>query len=172
MGKRFDEIELQSVGPAEELVDLPIPVALPEETSASHASLGRRILTSLTDLSLFVALTLALSPLISGRTGLAATLTSDWPSLLGLIGFVVMVSYYYFVGSWMLWGKTVGGAIFDVKVIPADRTAMDIRRATKRWAGIALGVLTAGVGFLMAALPSRRSLLDRVSHTIVVAAPM
>ena len=171
MGKRFDEIELQSVGLAVELVDAAVPDAfLPE--MASNASLARRLLTSLTDLSLFVALTLALSPLVPARADLASTLSSNWPSLLSLSGFVLMVSYYYFVGSWMLWGKTVGGAIFDVKVVPADGTAMDVRRATQRWASIPLGLLTAGVGFLMAALPSRRSLLDRMSHTVVVTAPM
>jgi uncharacterized RDD family membrane protein YckC len=171
MGKRFDEIELESVVPAEELVDAEVADAH-FTASAPDASLARRLFTSLTDFSLFLALTLALSPLIPGRADLSATISSNWPALVSLSGFVLMVSYYYFVGSWMLWGKTVGGAIFDVKVVPADRTAMDIRRATKRWACIPLGLLTAGVGFLMAALPSRRSLLDRMSKTIVVAAPM
>jgi uncharacterized RDD family membrane protein YckC len=171
MGQRFDEMELQSVGPAEEHAGGAVAVGTPP-APASDASLLRRLFTALTDLSLFAALTLALSPLIPGRTDFAATLDSDWPSLLSLFGFVAVVSYYYFVGSWMLWGKTVGGAIFDVKVVPADRTAMDIRRATKRWACIPLALLTAGAGFLMAALPSRRSLLDRMSHTIVISAPM
>jgi uncharacterized RDD family membrane protein YckC len=174
MGKRFDEVELETLVPAEEPFET-ATAALPGNAAPqglSHAALARRVLTSLTDFSLFLALALALSPLIPERADLATTIRSDWPALISLVAFILMVSYYYFVGSWMLWGKTVGGALFDVKVIPADGTAMDVRRATKRWASISLALLSAGVGFLMAALPSRRSLLDRVSRTIVVAAPM
>ena len=139
---------------------------------AAFPTLGGRMVPAQIKIALVVMLGIALSPLIPERADLATTVSSNWLPLLSLIAFVLMVSYYYFVGSWMLWGKTVGGAIFDVKVVPADRTAMDVRRASRRWASIPIGLLTGGIGFLMAALPSRRSLLDRMSQTMVVSAPM
>ena len=82
---------------------------------------------------------------------------------------MLLISYYYFVGTWLLWGKTVGGAIFDVKVIASDRGVMAFRRASQRWAGVILSLLTAGLGFALAAFPSRLSLADRLSGTRCVA---
>ena len=78
---------------------------------------------------------------------------------------MVVVSYYYYAGSWLLWGKTIGGAIFDVRVVPAHAPAMSLKSATLRWLGLYLSLATAGIGFLFAALPSRRSLADRISRT-------
>jgi hypothetical protein len=52
-----------------------------------------------------------------------------------LAGFIIVLSYYYFVGAWMLWGKTIGGAIFDVRV--ETRT---LRAASLRWTWLVLGV--------------------------------
>jgi len=116
----------------------------------------------LIDLSLFVALSLALSPLLPK--------SKSWPALAALAGFIVVVSYYYFAGTWLLWGKTIGGTIFDVKVIAAGNDSMALRRATLRWLGVYLSLLTAGIGFAMAALPSRLSLSDRLSDTRCVSA--
>ena len=117
---RFDEIELEAVP-----VDVE-PLALPSESSAASPYF-RHTLALLTDLSLFAALALALSPLLpepSTRVHLAA-----------LAGFVVMISYYYFAGAWVLWGKTIGGAIFDVRVETRGLAA-----ASARWAWM-IGVL-------------------------------
>ena len=122
-----------------------------------HAPRFRRLLALLIDLSLFVALALALSPLLPAKF--------KWSAVLGLAGFVVLISYYYCVGTWLLWGKTIGGTIFDVKVIASDRGVMAFRRASLRWAGVVLSVLTGGLGFALAALPSRLSLADRLSDT-------
>ena len=122
-----------------------------------HAPRFRRLLALLIDLSLFVALTLALSPLLPTRF--------NWPATLGLAGFVLLISYYYFVGMWLLWGKTIGATIFDVRVIASDHGAMAFRRASLRWVGVFLSVLTGGIGFALAAAPSRLSLADRLSGT-------
>jgi hypothetical protein len=65
----------------------------------------------------------------------------------------------------MLWGKTIGGAIFDVRVIPEDSSAMSLSAASRRWAATYLSFALAGLGFMLAALPSRRSLPDRLSQT-------
>jgi uncharacterized RDD family membrane protein YckC len=148
---RFDEIELESV-----------PLGIEEEAPAPVADHGaarrdRRLLALLTDLSLFAALVLALSPLLPQPPA--------WPHLAALAGFVIVLSYYYFVGSWLLWGKTIGGAIFDVRIIPEAERAMSLRDASLRWAAVYLSLATAGLGFLLAALPSRRSLPDRLSNT-------
>jgi uncharacterized RDD family membrane protein YckC len=149
---RFDEVELEAVplGNVEE------PVAV-EPNADPHAPRGRRLLALLTDLSLFAALVLALSPLLPQPYA--------WTHLASLAGFVVVISYYYFVGTWLLWGKSIGGAIFDVRVVPAHDRAISLRDASMRWAATYLSLLTVGVGFMLAAMPSRRSLPDRMSDT-------
>src|SRR5438067_13911413 len=108
---RFDEVELEVTPSIDD-------EARPSSREA-HAPRTRRLLALITDLSLFVALTLALAPLLPASQNVFA--------ISALAGFVIMISYYYFVGSWLLWGKTVGGAIFDVRVV-AD--AMTLRAAT------------------------------------------
>ena len=159
---RFDEVELRSV-PLPGVIDTaPPPPIVEEAPSTDAASRFRRLLALFTDLSLFVALALALSPLLPTRT-------DEW-AMAGLAGFVVMTSYYYFVGSWLLWGKTIGGAIFDVRVVPAGDAPMSLHAATLRWAGMFASLLTAGIGFALAALPARLSLPDRMSGTRCVAA--
>ena len=155
---RFDEIELQGLAQTVTTED-PSDAFLTEEVPA--ASRFRRLLALLTDLSLFASLGLALSPLLpdSGRT----------IPLASLAGFVVMISFYYFVGSWMLWGKSIGGTIFDVRVVGTERPAVPLRNASWRWAGVCLSLLTGGIGFALATLPSRRSLPDRLSATRCIA---
>lgn len=147
---RFDEVELESV-------PLGIEEAAPPVAVDGEAPRGKRLFALLTDLSLFAALALALSPLLPQPP--------QWPHLAALAGFVVVLSYYYFVGTWMLWGKTIGGAIFDVRVVPVAERAMSLRDASLRWFAVYLSIATAGLGFALAALPSRRSLPDRVSST-------
>ncbi len=145
--QRFDEIELQPVPVLEE----------PVLSASADAPRINRLLALFTDLSLFVALSLALSPLLP--------LAQSWPTIVALAGFVVMTSYYYFVGSWLLWGRTIGGTIFDVRIVPEREGAMSLRSASLRWTGLCLSLLTGGIGFALAALPSRRSLPDRLSGT-------
>ena len=151
---RFDEIELESVplGIEEEA-----PMAVASFEGHGAARRDKRLLALLTDLSLFAALVLALSPLLPEPP--------TWPHLAALAGFVVVLSYYYFVGTWMLWGKTIGGAIFDVRIVPGAEGAMSRRDASLRWLAVYLSLATCGLGFLLAALPSRRSLPDRLSNT-------
>src|ERR1700756_534761 len=98
---RFDEVELQ---PVTFDVDSAASPALPPRSPA--ASAFRRLAALLIDLSLFAALGLALSPL------LPASMSTI--SIVSLAGFVVIVAAYYFAGTRALWGKTIGGAIFDV----------------------------------------------------------
>lgn len=151
---RFDEVELETS---------PVAIELPAE-DAGHtdaASRLRRLSALVTDVSFFAALSLALYPL------LPAERSSVIPPV-ALAGFVLVVSFYYFCGCWLLWGKTVGGAIFDVRVVSASQQ-MTFRQASLRWIGVLLSIGFAGAGFLLAALPSRRSLPDLVSDTRCVA---
>ena len=150
---RFDELELEPVVAEEEATHDP---------GVSHAPRFRRLIALLTDLSLFVALALALSPLLPN--------SRNWMALAGIAGFVIVISYYYFVGTWLLWGKTIGGTIFDVKVITAGNDAMALKRTTLRWLGVFLSLMTGGIGFALALLPSRLSLPDRISGTRCVSA--
>src|SRR4051794_7194292 len=143
---RFDELELVDV--------------IPSEVEGSSAAVERsapwykRLLALLTDLSLFAALVLALLPLVQ---------PNHWPSIAALAGFVIVVSFHYFVGTWLLWGKTIGGAIFDVRVVAQDFEAMAFKSAMQRWLALYLSLLTGGIGFLF-------SLPDRMSATRSVAA--
>ena len=152
---RFDEVEL-AAGPVVE--ELP-PVAVAH--TLHEASRVRRMFAFLSDASLFVAMSLAMSPLLP--------LTRNLGAIIAFAAFVVMTSYYYFVGTWLLWGKTIGGAIFDVKVAGSD-ASMSLKAASLRWCGLYASLLTAGAGFGLALLPGRRSLADRLSHTRSVAA--
>ncbi|HEV7241632.1 MAG TPA: RDD family protein [Thermoanaerobaculia bacterium] len=147
---RFDEVELEAV-----------PFGIEEEVPVVAAATGdadrwRRMLALFTDLSLFAAIVLALSPLLPQPP--------TWMPVAALAGFTIVLSYYYFVGTWLLWGKTIGGTIFDVRVVAAEG-AMTLRDASVRWAAVYLSLFLGGIGFLLAALPSRRSLPDRMSHT-------
>lgn len=153
---RFDEIELETVPLGiEEPAATPVVDDVPALDGAARRD--RRLLALLTDLSLFAAIALALSPLLPQPAA--------WPHFASLAGFVVVLSYYYFVGTWMLWGKTIGGAIFDVRVVPEAEGAMSLRDASVRWVALYVSIATGGLGFLLAALPSRRSLPDRLSGT-------
>ena len=148
--QRFDEVELQAAVP----IAAEIPAVMTDADDESTAPRLRRLFALLIDLSLFAALTLALSPLLPP----ARTITS----MTALAGFVLMTSYYYFAGSWLLWGKTVGGTIFDVRIVPANDSAMSVKSVSMRWLGVLLSLLTGGIGFLFA-LPSRISNTRTVS---------
>ncbi|HEX3577004.1 MAG TPA: hypothetical protein VHY33_00455 [Thermoanaerobaculia bacterium] len=104
---RFDEVELQ---PATFDVDSDDPPpAAPVRTS-----IVRRFAALLIDVSLFAALALALSPLLPASMSAV--------SIASLAGFLIIIAFYYFAGTRALWGRTIGGAIFDV------RAARSVRR--------------------------------------------
>lgn len=123
---RFDEVELE-----------PVPLGIEEvpATVRERSPWFKLTMAVLTDLSLFAALVLALSPLLPQPF--------DWTHIAALAGFAIVISYYYFVGTWMLWGKTIGGAIFDVRV--TDERSMSLRDASLRWATRYLPVAAAAL---------------------------
>ena len=178
---RFDEIDLikdkdspAGAAKASEPVVAEFPArarpfrvrtAAGEVTPTRPASLLNRSLALVTDLSLFVALALALSPLLPpGNIFGSAAIPAGAMAL-----FLVLLSYYYFALSWLIWGRTVGGSIFETRVIQTADGVMDLGSASRRWAGTLLSVLTAGLGFIPALFPGHRSLADRMSGTRCVA---
>src|SRR5258707_15890253 len=104
---RFDEIELQP-GTFDD-ADAPPPRA------STSASFIRRAAALLTDLSLFAALGMALAPLLPSSMSAV--------SIASLTGFLIIVAFYYFAGMRALWGRTIGGAIFDVRTAKTKRVA-------------------------------------------------
>jgi uncharacterized RDD family membrane protein YckC len=165
MTRRFDEIELRGMG------DTPAPEPEPErgeevvEDVSRPASRFKRVLALLTDLSLFLALALAISPALPMRESIEQTLNAEWRAVAALAGFLLLVSYYYFVGCWVLWGKTIGGAIFDVRIVSAGRARVAFQDATNRWFWTLFSIGSAGVGFLPGLFPGTRTLSDRLSST-------
>jgi len=157
MSRRFDEIELHKL--PDHAIETPAP------RGVASASRMRRLLTGLTDLSLFLALALAMTPFVHHRASLRETIRVEFPILASLAGFLLLFSFYYFVGSWLIWGKTIGGAIFDVRVVTDTGAHLDARRASIRWAMTIVSILLGGVGFLIALLPGGLSLPDRVSRS-------
>ena len=152
---RFDELELEAVP----LGDADPPL---ESVTSDVAPRSKRLFALLADLSLFVALSLALRPLLPAA--------QSWMASSALAAFVVVLSFYYFVGAWLLWGKTIGGAIFDVRVVSRRGEAMALKSASMRWIGMLLSLALGGIGFVLALLPSRRSLPDRMSDTHCISA--
>src|SRR5438067_8393688 len=103
---RFDEVELQ---PAMFDVDS----ATPPPAAPVRASIFRRFAALLVDVSLFAALALALSPLLPASMSAL--------SVASLVGFLIIIAIYYFAGTRALWGRTIGGAIFDVRAVRSGR---------------------------------------------------
>jgi len=106
---RFDEIELQSV-----TLDSDSSTTAPPEHSLI-SSFFRRVAALLVDLSLFAALGMALSPLLPSSMSVI--------SIASLAGFLIILAFYYFAGTRALWGRTIGGAIFDVRAVRSRRVA-------------------------------------------------
>jgi uncharacterized RDD family membrane protein YckC len=171
MSVRFDEVELfkgsavqeEPVTGTEE-VEL-VPEHEIEPVVRVAASRSRRLLAFLTDASLFLALGLALSPLLDIRGTLNETLLAAPLAVTGFAAFLLLLSYYYFVATWVVWGKTVGGSIFDTRVAASNGFPIDVKSATIRWCGMLLSVLTGGLGFLIAIFPGGRSLADLMSRS-------
>ncbi len=176
---RFDEIELikeptadppplRPLPPFEPPLADPLPHRAAEPAELPGAPLLKRILAFLTDLSLLLALALALTPLLPQRGALADSLAAGWPAFASLGAFLLLLSWYYAVGSWIIWGRTVGGTIFDTRIVALDGSSPSVAAATRRWlwSGISLALL--GLPFLIGLFGERRTLAERVSGTKTV----
>ena len=178
---RFDEIELikeptADFPPLRPLPPLPIAVREPQiveppaAAPRSGAPLHKRALGFLTDVSLLLALALALTPLLPQRATLAETLAKGWPAISAMAAFLLLISWYYFAGSWLLWGRTVGATIFDTKVVSLDGASPTVGAATRRWLWAGISLVTLGLPFLVGLFGERRTLAERMSGTRTIAA--
>jgi uncharacterized RDD family membrane protein YckC len=171
--KRFDELELVPEASWRAPVEQngPSPAPPPEALSAARrAPRLKRMMAALTDLSLFVALAIVLGTMIPRHPTWSATLEAEWPGVVAASGFLLLVSFFYFAGCWLIWGRTIGGAIFDVRTESEAGSRLDIRQATSRWLWTLLSLAAGGIGFLPALFPSARSLPDRASGSCCVVA--
>jgi uncharacterized RDD family membrane protein YckC len=166
VGKRFDEVELYPGTAPLPPLPAPLPqIAAEDGPPGPSAPRFRRVAAFATDLSLFCALALSLSPLVPAYSEMTLLLEREWPALIGIAAFLLLLSFYYFVGTWLVWGRTVGGAIFNVRITAEDGTPADFQSLVRRWGALYLSLGTAGLGFLPALLPGGRSLSDRLSGT-------
>ena len=78
-------------------------------------------------------------------------------------------AFIYFSYQWAVSGKTLGMAIFGVQVVTAEGRPISPRQAVLRTLGLALTLLTLGIGFLgIVYQRERRALDDFVAGTAVV----
>lgn len=177
MGSRFDEVEIVHIddllprvaAPGETSSGATAPTVEPPRVGPPLAARWRRATAFLIDLSLFVAAGLALMPLLPKRGDILSLVETEFLSLFAFVGFLLLVSFYYFFGAWLIWGRTIGGAICDVRVVSSSGAPLDAVSVSKRWIVTLASVLTGFIGFLPALLPARRSMADRISGTDCIA---
>ena len=173
---RFDEIELipeptpgNDHSPISDDPPGELPVAPPQETVP--APILRRSLGFITDVSLFIALFLALTPLLPQRSSVIASLIDEPVPSIALIAFLLLLSFVYFAGCWLIWGRTIGATIFEHSIVSEDGSPVDVRGAARRWLGTLLSLASAGLGFIPALFGEHRSLADRMSGSVAVSEP-
>lgn len=157
---RFDEIDLEKN---------PEPSSLQDDLEILRSAPRiRRILSFLVDISLFFALGVAMSPLLPRRANLSQLVEKDPFVVVAFAAFILLFSYHYFVMSWLIWGKTVGGAIFEIQVVREDGAPLDFPSASRRWLAMLFSLATAGIGFIPLIFPHARTLPDRLSASVPV----
>ena len=100
-----------------------------------------------------------------------------------LVGFAMSVLHHvghlhilalaaYGAVMWKLRGSTVGGIIFDLKVVRVDGRAVDWETAIVRALGCFLSLAVAGLGFIWIAFDSgNQAWHDKIAGTVVVRVP-
>ena len=81
----------------------------------------------------------------------------------------LIVTVLYSTISIGIWGKTVGKAVFKLKVVKPDGSHVGIIRAFGRSLAYLLNYCTLGLGFLIIAFThKKRGLHDYIADTIVI----
>jgi len=100
-----------------------------------------------------------------------------------LVGFAMSVLHHvvhlhllvlaaYGAVMWKLRGSTVGGIVFDLKVVRLDGRAVDWETAIVRALGCFLSLAVAGLGFIWIAFdPANQAWHDKIAGTVVVRVP-
>ena len=88
-----------------------------------------------------------------------------------LLAFVILGvwEFLYFSYQWAVSGKTLGMAILGLQVVTAEGGPISVRQAILRTLGLAVTLLTLGIGFLgIVYQRERRALDDFIAGTAVV----
>jgi uncharacterized RDD family membrane protein YckC len=82
---------------------------------------------------------------------------------------VVIVIATYLPSCWALTGRSIGKALFGLRIVRADGTELNLWHSALRFAGYWLSALPFGLGFLTVLFDKkRRSFHDRLAGTLVV----
>ncbi len=91
--------------------------------------------------------------------------------MLGLLPFPLVFAGYVF-GLWLWRGTTVGGIVFNLRVVRLDGRPVDAATSLVRTLVAFLSVVVAGLGFLWCLWdPERQTWHDKVAGTVVVQEP-
>jgi uncharacterized RDD family membrane protein YckC len=95
--------------------------------------------------------------------------TMCWLATVAMAAFTVLFGPLYFFVSWMFTGRTIGTGIFGMRVVDTDGYEIGGWSAALRVLGYGVCILTLGLGFLWAAVDSRRmGLHDKIARTVVI----
>ena len=146
------------------------PVIIRESLQGKYAGFASRFAAFAVDM----AVTLALFMLALAAIGFAARvltgtdITWNRGSIWVIIAYAVW-AFIYFAHSWEASGRTVGMALFGVRVVRDDGTDVSGRRAIVRTLALPLSFLLLGLGFVGILLGDRRRALhDVIAGTVVI----
>ncbi len=76
---------------------------------------------------------------------------------------------FYFGNTWAVFGRSPGMTILGLRIVQADGSSLDRRRALIRLIAFPLGFLTLGLGFLGIIFGrTHQAIYDRIANTAVV----
>lgn len=137
--------------------------------SAEPGPVARRIAAALIDLSILLAIDLAV---VYFTLRMASLTMDDWRLLppVPMLAFLAILKLAYFCAFTSAGGQTIGKMAARIQVVADDDTPLDPARATRRVLAAAVSTLAFGLGFIPALIgPDRRPLHDRLARTRVIA---
>lgn len=106
----------------------------------------------------------AVVALIKGDPFTMQTTDSALPETMFLVGSIV-----YFAGAWWIFGRTLGEAVFGLRVVRSDGRRVGLGRSLIRFLFMTLGLTLLGLGYLWMLVDRRRRTWgDIVARTVVV----
>jgi uncharacterized RDD family membrane protein YckC len=145
--------------------------ALEVPATRDASPIGRRVLAALIDLTILLAIDLAVVYFTLRMAGLTM---DEWRLLppVPMLAFLAILKLAYFSAFTSIGGQTIGKMAARIQVVADDDGPLDPMRAMQRVLAGALSTLAFGLGFIPALIGhDRRPLHDRVARTRVVARP-
>jgi uncharacterized RDD family membrane protein YckC len=84
---------------------------------------------------------------------------------------LIITLFGFFVFFWVRYGHTLGMQTWRMKIQQADGTNITVTQGIVRVLFAIIGLLPAGIGYLMCLLKDRRTLSDRISGTEIIVLP-